>query len=95
MFARLIASFCFALLASPAFATASADDMSERYEDAQRCMERAIGKQWHEKYGIELARNRWGAVEPTAHAIDTAPQVVRLTDMRCRRELSLAGEPRP
>lgn len=92
---RLLTSLCLALLVSHAFAAREADDMTERYEDAQRCMERAIGKQWQEKYDIELARNRWGAVEPTGHSIDTAPQAVRMTDMRCRRELNLAGEPRP
>ena len=91
---RLLTSLCLALLVPHAFAAQEADDMAERYQDAQRCMERAIGKQWREKYGIELARNRWVAVEPTEHSMDTAPQAVRMADMRCRRELSLAGEPR-
>jgi hypothetical protein len=58
-------------------------------------MERAIGKQWHERYRVDLARNRWGAIEPTGESIDAAPQVVRLTDFQCRREHNLAGEPRP
>lgn len=72
-----------------------AADMSDRYLDVQLCMERAIGRHWEERYGVELARNRWGAVEPSALAIDSAPQIVRMTDLRCRRQRNLAGEPRP
>ncbi|MCY1220986.1 hypothetical protein D3C86_1138440 [compost metagenome] len=69
--------------------------MAERYLDVQSCIERVIGRQWSQKYGIELARNQWGVIEATGRSIDTAPQVVRMTDLRCRRELSLTGEPRP
>lgn len=69
--------------------------MAERYLDIQHCMERTLGKQWPEKYGIELARNRWGVIEATERSINTAPQAVRMTDLRCRRQISLTGEPRP
>ncbi|WP_041946007.1 hypothetical protein [Variovorax paradoxus] len=69
--------------------------MAERYLDVQRCIERTIGKQWPQKYGIVLARNQWGAIEATERSIDAAPQAVRMTDLRCRRQLSLTGEPRP
>ncbi len=89
-------------LAAMAFCASSAsaeemdaEKMAERYLDVQRCIERTIGRQWSQKYGIDLARNQWGAVEATGRSIDTAPQVVRMTDLRCRRELSLTGEPRP
>lgn len=97
MFARLIALFaCIVLL--PHCAVASAEDstaMADKYLDVQLCMERTIGKKWQQRYGVELARNRWGAVEPTGDSMDTAPQIVRLTDLRCRRERDLEGQPRP
>lgn len=99
MFARPAALICLALLplcASSATAVPEeAAEMTNRYLDVQLCMERTIGKQWQDRYGVELARNRWGAVEPTGPSIDAAPQIVRLTDLRCRRQLNLAGEPRP
>lgn len=99
MFARLPALRFLALLplcaSAAAAATGDAAEMTDRYLDVQLCMERTIGKQWHERYGVELAINRWGAVEPTALSIDTAPQIVRLTDLRCRRQRDLAGQPRP
>ena len=88
-----------ALLLSSTFAshaaTGDAAELTDRYHDYHVCMDRALGKLWEERYGIELARNRWGAVEATGAAIDTSPQVVRVTDLRCRRERNLAGEPRP
>lgn len=99
MFSRLAALTCVALLpfcASAATAVPEdAAEMTDRYLDVQLCMERAIGEQWQERYGVELALNRWGAVEPTGLSIDAAPQIVRLTDLRCRRQRNLAGEPRP
>lgn len=99
MFARLTALTCLALLPLCASAATAlredAAEMTDRYLDVQLCMERTIGKQWQDRYWVELARNRWGAVEPTALSIDAAPQIVRLTDLRCRRQLNLAGEPRP
>ena len=85
-------------LMGPAAAHAATGDVAElnvRYHDVQSCMERTLGKQWEERYGIELALNRWGAVEATGASINTAPQAVRVTDLRCRRQRNLAGEPRP
>ena len=99
MLARLTALFSLAAAAfsaSPVSAqTTATTTMAERYLDVQHCIERTIGKQWPQKYGVDLVLNQWGAVEATGRSIDTAPQVVRMTDLRCRRELSLTGEPRP
>lgn len=96
---RLAALISFAVMtfcaSSVSAETTDATKMAERYFDVQRCIERTIGKQWPEKYGIDLALNQWGAIEPTGRSIDTAPQAVRMTDLRCRRQLSLTGEPRP
>ena len=96
MLVRWAGLACVALLPLRAVAVwQDATEMAQRYVDVQRCMERAIGKQWRERYRVDLARNRWGAIEPTGESIDAAPQVVRLTDLQCRREHNLAGEPRP
>ncbi|VTU35756.1 hypothetical protein [Variovorax sp. PBL-E5] len=96
-FHRLIALAGLALLLPLSTLAASSDaaDMSGRYIDMQRCMERTMGKNWQQRYEVELARNRWGATEPTGPSIDSAPLVVRMTDMRCRREVNIETEPRP
>lgn len=85
-----------ALLSSLAVAAINTtSEMAIRYVDVQHCMEHALGKRWQDRYAIELAVNRWGAAEPTRTAIDSAPEAVRMTDLRCRRELDVAGQPRP
>lgn len=96
-FRRLLALAGLALLLPLSAFAASSDssDMSERYLDMKRCMERTMGKGWQQRYEVELARNRWGATEPTGPSIDSAPEVVRMTDMRCRREVNIETEPRP
>jgi len=96
MTTRMLVCACFALLTTHAFAiTDDSVDMAERYSDVQHCIERTLGKQWNEKFDIEMTVNRWGVVEATGASIDTAPQIVRMTDLRCRRQLDLAGQPRP
>jgi hypothetical protein len=96
MTTRILVCACFALIASTAFASPdSSDEMAERYSDVQHCIERTLGKQWNERFGVEMTVNRWGAVEVTGASIDTAPEIVRVTDLRCRRQLDLAGQPRP
>ena len=96
MFTRMMVCACFALLSTAAFAAVDmSDEMPERYSDVQHCIERTLGKQWKEKFAIEVTTNRWGAVEATGASIDTAPEIVRMTDLRCRREVDLAGQPRP
>jgi len=96
MFKCLI--FCAPLAVISSVAMAAVDtqtEMTARYGDVQNCMEHTLGKQWEQRYGIKLTVNRWGAVEATGSSIDSAPEAVRLTDLRCRRQLSLAGQPRP
>jgi len=83
-----------AMTVSHTFA-ADAAEMPDRYRDVQRCMKQSMGDHWQERYGIESVKNRWGVREATQRAIDTAPAVIRINDFRCRRELSLEGEPRP
>lgn len=85
------------LLATAAVRAEPADamEMAERYADAEHCMERIIGKRWEMRYGVELARNQWGALEPTGRSMDSAPQAIRMADMSCRRELSIERQPRP
>lgn len=96
MFDRIILCALVALLSINAFADIhESSAMAERYEDVQRCMERALGRKWQERYDIATTINRWGAIEVTANSFDAAPQVIRMIDLRCRRELDLAGQPRP
>lgn len=87
-----------ALAALPLFSTAAtseSDALAERHADAQRCMRRTMGEHWAERYGVKLARNQWGVEEATAESVDSAPQVIRITYLRCRRETGIDGAPRP
>ena len=96
MFNRITVSVLIALLSTNAIAdTHEPSEMAERYEDVRRCIERTLGKQWQERYDIATTINRWGAIEVTGNSFNAAPQVIRMTDMRCRRELGVAGQPRP
>jgi len=91
--ALLIATF----LSCTAIAATSAEQagMATRYQDMLHCMERTMGKGWQSKYDIDLVTNEWGAAEPSAQDISDAPQAIRLSDLRCRRELGLDGQRRP
>ena len=71
------------------------DIMRSRYLRTQFCIERAMGQQWHERYGVSLVINHWGISEPTLRGISTAPEALRHADRRCRAENELADEPRP
>ena len=84
-------------LAAPSFSAAASasQDLALRYHDLLSCIERTIGKGWESRYDVEILPNRWGALEPSAHDLDAAPQAIRITELRCRRELSLVGQPRP
>lgn len=96
MFTRPTVCACLALFLLPAMAaTDTSTGMAARYGDVQQCMEHALGKKWQKTYQIESTVNRWGVVEATGASIDSAPQAVRITDLRCRRELNVAGQPRP
>jgi opacity protein-like surface antigen len=97
MFNRLFALGCLALSMHAASSAAAMDQHAhaERYLDVQRCMERTIGKQWQDRFGVQVVRNRWGVEEASALSMDTAPQIVRVTDLLCRRLSNLEGQPRP
>lgn len=85
----------FALVATPTLAGVYAPaEMAQRHRDVRRCMEQSLGKRWEQRFGIDMAVNRWGEVEAVGTSIDSAPQAVRLIDLRCRRETDLAGQPR-
>jgi len=75
--------------------TLDAGEMAARYRHLLRCMDQTMGKDWLRTYGIDLLPNRWGAPEASARDIDEAPQVIRMVDLRCRRELNLDGQLRP
>lgn len=94
---RLLALFAAALVSCTASAGVTPDrgEMAARYRHLLRCMDQTMGKDWLLRYGIELLPNRWGALEASAHAIDEAPQAIRMVDLRCRRELNLDGQQRP
>ena len=70
-------------------------EMIERYQGVSTCMDQALGKRWEQRFGVSMAVNRWGAVEAVGTSIDSAPEAVRMTDLRCRRETDVAGQPRP
>ena len=69
--------------------------MEVRYQDMSRCMERALGDRWQDRYGIRFKINHWGVSELGAQDVDAAPQSIRLINLQCRRELGLRGQPRP
>lgn len=95
MFKHVMLGASLAVLSHAALAGTEQADIAERYADVQHCIERTLGKHWEDRYRIELTVNRWGAVEATGASIESAPSAVRMTDLRCRRELALAGRPRP
>ena len=69
--------------------------MEVRYQDMSRCMERALGDRWEDRYDIRFKINHWGVSELSAQDVEAAPQSIRLIDFQCRRELGLSGQPRP
>lgn len=94
-FPRRLATSLLAAICVASYAESSQSDVGERYHDAQRCMEQAMGKHWSERFGVELTRNKWGVDEAVEASINAAPQAVRVTDLRCRRQVGIAGKPRP
>jgi len=40
-------------------------------------------------------RNRWGGLEPKAQSLESAPQGVRITELRCRYQAGLQDAERP
>jgi hypothetical protein len=95
---RILTSLVAVFFSCTALAATGVSDqvgMTARYQDMLHCMDQAMGKGWQSRYDIDIVTNRWGAAETSAHDIGEAPQAIRLNDLRCRRELSLDGQPRP
>lgn len=70
-------------------------EQAQRYADVQRCMARGLGPHWDRTYQITQVRNRWGGLEPTARSLESAPQGVRITELRCRYQAGLQDAERP
>ena len=85
-------SICFALFATCTFAAPMDSDIADRYLDLNFCMDQAMGKGWQRRYDIHMLTNRWGALEASQADLDSAPQAVRVTALRCRRETTPASE---
>ena len=72
-----------------AHAEETESDLALRYADVQRCMARGLGPHWDRTYQIDQVRNRWGGLEPKAQSLESAPQGVRITELRCRYQAGL------
>ena len=70
-------------------------ELAQRYADVQRCMARGLGPHWDRTYQIDQVRNRWGGLEPKAQSLESAPQGVRITELRCRYQAGLQDAERP
>ena len=92
--ASLLASLSL-LLPLDARAAGTGKDLRNEYHDLQACIERAMGHQWADRFGVKQVVNAYGVLEPTESAVDASPQVVRITEMRCRFQVGLQGEHRP
>jgi hypothetical protein len=90
MYSRFILSICTALIPACAAAAPVDSSLTNRYLDLTVCMDRTLGKGWQHRYDIRMVTNRWGVEEASDADLDTAPVVVRVTALRCRRELGLA-----
>lgn len=80
---------------SLAHAEEADSDLAHRYADVQRCMARGLGPHWDRTYQIDQVRNRWGGLEPKAQSLESAPQGVRITELRCRYQAGLQDAERP
>lgn len=76
-------------------AAGTSKDLRKEYQDLQVCMNRTLGPQWAERFGVKQVLNDYGVLEPTEFAVDASPQVVRITEMRCRFQSGLQGEGHP
>ena len=76
-------------------AAGTGNDLRKEYQDLQSCMKRTLGSQWAEHFGVKRVVNNYGVLEPTESAVDASPQVVRITEMRCRFQSGLQGEGHP
>ena len=92
---RLLAAGLTAWVAVAAHAAPGGRDAAADYRDLNACMARTMGMHWADHFGVKRVVNDHGVLEPTEAAIDAAPQVVRITELRCRLQLGLQGEDRP
>lgn len=92
--ASLLASLSM-LLPLGAHAAGTGKDLRNEYHGLQACMQRVMGPQWADHFGVKQVVNAYGVLEPTESAVDASPQVVRITEMRCRFQVGLQGEDRP
>lgn len=91
MVLRFTTALFFTFVATCAFSTPLDLNLADRYLDMSICMDRTMGKGWQRRFGIHMLTNRWGALEADESDLDTAPQAVRMTALRCRREASLTA----
>ncbi len=92
---RIFLAIVLTLHAAFAMADDTPKDLSDDYHDLERCMERTMGRNWADHFGVARVVNPYGVLEATKTAVDTAPQVVRITDMSCRLQVGLQEEQRP
>lgn len=93
--ASLLATLSMLLMPLGAHAGGTGKDLRNAYHDLEACMERAMDHQWADRFGVKRVVNAYGVLEPTDSALDASPQVVRITEMRCRFQVGLQGEDRP
>lgn len=92
---RLIISTVSLAISASVIAAPEREELAQEYRDLARCIQRVMGNRWEERFGIELTTNRHGVLEATGDSMDHAPQIVRITDYRCRRQVGLQGKSRP
>jgi hypothetical protein len=84
-----------ASMVTTSHAATTAQIMSSRYLRYQLCMQRELGNDFYERYGLDHVINRWGVTEMTAIAARSAPAEVRRRDLECRRLNELSSELQP
>lgn len=95
LLSTLLLSLSLSLGLGLAHAEEAESDLALRYADVQRCMARGLGPHWDRTYQIDQVRNRWGGLEPKAQSLESAPQGVRITELRCRYQAGLQDAERP
>ena len=92
---HILIAVLLALATSESHAATTAQIMSSHYLRYQLCMQRELGNDFYERYGLDHAINRLGVTEMTALAAQSAPAIVQRRDLECRRSNELSIEPRP
>jgi hypothetical protein len=92
---RILITVLLALVASASRSETTAQIMSSRYLRYQLCMQRELGNDFYQRYGLDHVINRWGVTEMSAVAAQSAPASVQRRDLECRRLNEVSNEPRP